>query len=83
MVAIRRNSSAIELSVQQMVDCSLTNNGCLGGDTCNLLEWLIDENVAIETMEEYPTHSGVTKCRMDTSKNATQAIRVDRFTCQR
>lgn len=30
-----------ELSVQQMVDCSLQNLGCRGGDTCVLLSWLV------------------------------------------
>lgn len=81
MLAIERNSSTIELSVQQMIDCASHNNhGCNGGDTCNLLEWLVQEKVNIHTMAAYPM-SADTQCKMSDIKNISQIIQVKSFTC--
>lgn len=88
MLAIERNSSAIDLSVQQMVDCAANNNGCLGGDTCNLLEWLVRKNVSIHTMGEYPMgeyrmNDVETQCHMGEIRNISETVRVNKFTCDR
>lgn len=88
MAAIETNSSVVELSVQQMIDCAENNNnGCLGGDTCNVLQWLVQKNVSIQTMKEYPTtqnDDGSSQCKMEQLKNgASQSVRVNKFTCER
>lgn len=83
MLAIERNSSVIDLSVQQMVDCAANNNGCLGGDTCNLLEWLVSKKISIYTMEEYPMNDVEAQCHMEEIRNMSQTVRVNKFTCDR
>lgn len=86
MLAIERNSSElIELSVQQMVDCAANNcYGCLGGDTCNLLEWLVQEKVNIHTMKEYPMYGTGQQCKMvGTKNNVSPTVQVNKFTCDR
>lgn len=84
MVAMGTNSSIIELSVQQMIDCAENNNmGCEGGDTCYLLAWLVHKNVSIQTMNEYPMDSDSSRCRMREMKNVSQSVQIDRFTCER
>lgn len=83
MVSIERNSSAIELSVQQMIDCAANNNGCRGGDTCNLLEWLVREKVGIQTMEAYPMNNDETECKTGGTENVSHTVQVDKFTCDR
>ncbi|KAJ6636040.1 Cathepsin O [Pseudolycoriella hygida] len=81
MVALKRNSSAREYSIQQMIDCAANNKGCLGGDTCNLLQWLVQENVHIQTTEAYPINNTDGRCKMGEMKNDTQTVRVNKFTC--
>lgn len=63
-----------------MIDCAGNyNNGCEGGDTCNLLEWLWLENVGIELMSTYPSQISDSACRMKLN-GATHPI-VRNFTC--
>ncbi|XP_037038649.1 cathepsin O-like [Bradysia coprophila] len=84
MAAIESNSSVIELSVQQMVDCAENNNnGCQGGDTCNVLEWLVQKNISIQTMKEYPTNNNSGHCKMGEFTNGSQSVHVTKFTCER
>lgn len=71
------------LSVQQMIDCSKGNHGCAGGDTCNLLRWLLKENIYIESMEKYPTTYVDSTCQVDASRNQSNKIRIKSFTCER
>ena len=44
MHALARGSSVVQLSVQEMLDCSYTYDGilwsCSGGDTCCALDWM-------------------------------------------
>lgn len=83
MIAIERNSSTIELSIQQMIDCAANNNGCLGGDTCNLLEWLVQEKVNIRTTDAYPLNNVDTQCKMGEVNDMPQTVQVNNFTCNR
>lgn len=82
MVAIQRNKTSVEnLSVQQMVDCSRNfNRGCSGGDTCNLLEWMLFENVGIESMTDYPLTNTEGTCATDRNK---EIVKIKSFTCDR
>lgn len=59
-LAIHKNIS-VALSVQQMVDCARNgNNGCDGGDSCLLLEWLVENKIKIRTEGDYkPSESGM------------------------
>lgn len=53
-LAIHRNLTKT-LSVQQMIDCAENgNNGCDGGDSCLLLEWIVKNQIEIRTEHEYP-----------------------------
>lgn len=62
-----KNGSRVLLSTQQMIDCAANgNNGCGGGDTCELLEWLKMEKVKIETEDEYPAmYERAASCKAD------------------
>lgn len=59
-LAIHKNIS-VALSVQQMVDCARNgNDACAGGDSCLLLEWLVENRIKIRTEDEYrPSASGM------------------------
>lgn len=77
-----------KLSVQQMVDCARNgNDGCNGGDNCLLLEWLINEQVNIQTNEEYPilTTDEIQTCKMSASQssNKLETYRATNYTCSR
>lgn len=82
MLAISNGTKAL-LSTQQMIDCATYgNNGCGGGDICDLLEWLKTENVRIETESEYPALDE----RSDTCKadpNAAEYYQIADFSCSR
>lgn len=67
-----------------MIDCAANgNNGCAGGDTCLLLQWLKKEKVPILTEDEYPINSD----QNSTCKNSVHAdqhyVRVMNYTCDR
>nr|CAD7401915.1 unnamed protein product [Timema poppensis] len=54
MSAIKTGSLQV-LSVQEVIDCARNGNmGCDGGDTCNLLEWLVASKTSIEPEKMYP-----------------------------
>lgn len=68
-LAIHKNTS-VALSVQQMVDCARNgNNACDGGDSCLLLEWLVENKIKIRTEEDYkPSASGMNEtCKVPMS----------------
>lgn len=89
MAAIEHNTSAVHaLSVQQMIDCAAGNNrGCAGGDTCNLLQWLVLNDVPIASERSYPQTGAQLPCSVErvTARVAAAdppSIRVHRFTCE-
>lgn len=70
-----------QLSVQQLIDCARYNNdGCDGGDSCNLLHWLKDFNVTVYDENEYPMHWQNEPCK---TLNNSKGVQVDKFACQR
>lgn len=84
-----RMGNKTRLSVQQMIDCAQNgNDGCKGGDTCMLFEWLAENHIPIRTEAEYPLsndNQNVT-CKIQTTideKQAKQYVRLDDFTCRR
>lgn len=87
-VAIRMGNKT-RLSVQQMIDCARNgNNGCMGGDTCMLLEWLAENHIPIRTEDEYPLSDDNlnTTCKIQVDvdkKQAMRRVRIDDFTCRR
>ncbi|XP_025836792.1 cathepsin O-like [Agrilus planipennis] len=79
MNCLKHNKSEI-LSIQQMIDCSkYGNRGCLGGDMCTLLQWLTDNNVAIELEEHYPLQLQNEQCKMN--RNGSGVV-VDHYICR-
>ncbi|RWS11380.1 cathepsin O-like cysteine peptidase protein [Dinothrombium tinctorium] len=80
MVAIRKNKSVEELSVQQIIDCAEEDNhGCNGGDTCSALSWMVDNNVKIQTEKDYPLRDDAGECRV---KNPMSGVQIhSNFTC--
>lgn len=84
-----RTGNKTRLSVQQMIDCAKNgNNGCAGGDTCMLFEWLAENRVPIHTEDEYPltNEDKNMTCKVDNTVTATQSkqlARIDDFVCRR
>lgn len=54
--------SLLELSVQELVDCS-EQNGCGGGDTCSALTWLQENNAQLVHASEYPYKDAFSACK--------------------
>lgn len=74
------------LSVQQMIDCTENENrGCDGGDSCFLLEWLVENKIKILTESEYPrSKDGMNQtCHMLFDDPAMEGYRVTDYTCSR
>lgn len=71
-----------ELSVQQIIDCDIYNDGCDGGNICNLLLWLQDYKIKIQYSSDYPTvfkgDSG--DCKMNTT---APGVEIKEFSCDR
>nr|XP_040220291.2 cathepsin O-like [Anopheles coluzzii] len=93
LAAIKRNDrKLIDLCHERVVRCAANgNNGCDGGDTCRLLEWLAEESYRIGAAESclernLADQEGGLNCtgesgvrREDGALNATL---VKRFSCQ-
>ncbi|GJQ65309.1 hypothetical protein Trydic_g7428 [Trypoxylus dichotomus] len=63
-----------------MIDCSIVTNGCDGGDTCTLLEWLKYNNVSILREDDYPLHLVTEECNI---KNISKTgIYVKSYKCE-
>lgn len=49
----------------QLIDCAGNgNSGCEGGDTCSLLEWLVDKKINIELDNKYPLAWRTQTCKL-------------------
>lgn len=83
MAAIEHNSTKVRrLSVQQMIDCAGNNRGCSGGDTCNLLQWLVLNDVGIVGEQNYPQTGSQTPCPFNRLTPVAEPTRVRTFTCE-
>ncbi|XP_055327078.1 cathepsin O-like [Sitodiplosis mosellana] len=72
------------LSVQQMIDCAENENrGCDGGDSCLLLEWLVEDRIKILTDREYPrSKDGMNQtCHILLNDPTMEGYRVTDYTC--
>lgn len=86
-LAIHKNLNKT-LSVQQMIDCAENgNDGCNGGDSCLLLEWLVNYKVKIQTEKEYPRSSdGMNQtCHvlLNDPASGMEVYQISDFTCNR
>ncbi|XP_053672040.1 cathepsin O-like [Anopheles nili] len=74
LAALKRSDRKLtDLCHERVVRCAANgNNGCDGGDTCRLLEWLAEENYRIGTAESCPERNMV-----ESDGNCTIAGRVD------
>lgn len=68
-----------KLSIQEMIDCSLHNDGCSGGDVYTLLDWMRTENVSVAKEEEYPLVLIDQKCK----HMSIDGIRIKDFKCNK
>lgn len=78
MYAIK-TGKLLELSVQQMIDCSENNNGCFGGDTSSLLEWIKINNIAVSSAAKYPLTLKNDKCKK--SKITNNTVQMEDYWC--
>ncbi|XP_031635960.1 cathepsin O-like [Contarinia nasturtii] len=74
------------LSVQQMIDCAENgNDGCGGGDSCLLLQWLVENQIKIRTEREYPrSEDGMNQtCHvlLDDSAFGLESYQIFDYTC--
>lgn len=69
-----------KLSVQEMIDCALYNDGCNGGDMCRLLRWLIESQIPIRKLNEYPLTLQTGDCKLNSTLDG---VRVANFVCRK
>ncbi|XP_011609247.2 cathepsin O isoform X1 [Takifugu rubripes] len=55
-------SQLVELSVQQVLDCSFQNKGCNGGTPVAALKWLTQTRVKLVPQSEYPYKAQTRMC---------------------
>ncbi|XP_060195285.1 zingipain-2-like [Lycium barbarum] len=65
----------IELSEQELLDCSTSNNGCSGGFTIRAFDFII-ENGGISTESDYPYERQQYPCR---SQELTPAVKISSY----
>lgn len=73
-----------KLSVQELIDCSADgyNRGCDGGDTCEALEWMVNNKARLVPEADYPTRDAAGMCDIQPSAVAGVEIRSN-FTCEK
>ena len=81
MVAIKTNKLT-EFSVQQLVDCSTKDSkGCEGGDTCAALEWMDNNDIALQSALQYPNVGHAQSCK---TKGGVSGVRIrSNYTCDK
>lgn len=81
MYAISHNVTPPRLSVQEVIDCSVGNDGCSGGNTCTALAWLNNSHSLLVYEEEYPLTDTSDFCKLLTS--SSRGVTVTNYTCNR
>lgn len=83
--AIKRQQNFSELCLDQVINCAGNGNfGCEGGDTCRLLEWLKEENIKLNTMQQCETLKGDkdgSNCTFQQGRG--DFLSLDQFSCVR
>ncbi|XP_022912332.1 cathepsin O-like [Onthophagus taurus] len=74
-----KNGKLDKLSIQQMIDCSTTNNGCKGGDMCTLLDEVVESNLKIVKDIEYPLNYLKSECKINSTKDG---VTIKNFKCE-
>lgn len=64
-------------SIQEMIDCARSNDGCNGGDVYLLLDWLKTENITVVTADEYPIKLIDGECK----ETSSRGIKIKDFQC--
>ncbi|XP_034250554.1 cathepsin O-like [Thrips palmi] len=78
-MAAMKTGTVEVLSVQEIIDCAGYGNlGCNGGDTCSLLYWLKQNNIAIEPEKQYPLNWKTNACAL---KGPETGVRIASYTC--
>uniref|UniRef100_T1J1Q3 Peptidase C1A papain C-terminal domain-containing protein n=1 Tax=Strigamia maritima TaxID=126957 RepID=T1J1Q3_STRMM len=80
MKKIKLDDQLQELSVQQVIDCARgENNGCEGGDTCTVLEWMDKTRFNLTSENDYPLTDVQATCKA--VESATRLQLEKNFTC--
>ncbi|KAK3099910.1 hypothetical protein FSP39_011686 [Pinctada imbricata] len=79
MYAYKYDTQAPELSVQEVIDCAVDNQGCAGGDTCLALDWTVKYQPIIVSDTDYPLTDTSDYCKLLT--NTSRGIYVSNYTC--
>ncbi|KAK6173171.1 hypothetical protein SNE40_016677 [Patella caerulea] len=78
MYSKEKGTAVPNLSVQEVIDCSVNNDGCLGGDTCQALLWLQRGKPLVE-QTSYPLTDKNQVCQILSS--ASLSVHVANYTC--
>jgi hypothetical protein len=84
MAALKLNTTNVkQLSVQQMIDCAQNKNfGCVGGDTCKLLQWLTYDGIGIESREKYPDRTNAQEHNCRNVSHSNDLTYVKNYSCE-
>ncbi|OWF45726.1 cathepsin O-like [Mizuhopecten yessoensis] len=80
MYSIQKHVPPPDLSVQEVIDCSMYNSGCQGGDTCTAMQWLVDSHVPLVSDAVYPLTDTSENCNL--LPTSFTGVKVSNFTCQ-
>lgn len=76
-----KHGKLVSLSAQQLIDCSINNNGCNGGDMCSLLNWMLKNDVKVQSEEKYPLHLRTENCKINSTID--EGVQVEDYVCGR
>ncbi|XP_035524927.1 cathepsin O isoform X3 [Morone saxatilis] len=68
-------SQLVELSVQQVVDCSFQNEGCNGGSPVQALKWLKQSKMKLVPQSEYPYKAKTGICHFFSQSHGVVAVK--------
>jgi len=70
-----------DLSIQQVIDCATFGNfGCMGGDTCTALDWMVSDKVGLVVEQQYPLTLQDQECNIP-SENQQGIHILSNYTC--